>query len=75
MELILIEQAISRGYCTSRNCKKILDPDLVEDMANEVFKANIFPQLGCATTRELLDEITARIEVDEKLDYKTINGK
>ncbi len=28
--------------------------------------------LGLATTRELLDEIRARIEVDGKLDYKTV---
>ncbi len=31
------------------------------------------PNLGCATTRELLDEIRARIEIDGNLDYKTIN--
>jgi hypothetical protein len=28
--------------------------------------------MGLATTRELLEEITARIEVDGKLDYKTV---
>ena len=32
------------------------------------------PNLGCATTRELLDEIEARIEIDGKLDYKTIDN-
>ncbi len=31
------------------------------------------PNLGRATTRELLDEIRARIEIDGNLDYKTIN--
>lgn len=30
------------------------------------------PNLGLATTRELLDEVRARIEVDGKLDYKTV---
>lgn len=30
--------------------------------------------LGLATTRELLDEIRARIEVDGKLDYSTVGG-
>jgi len=29
------------------------------------------PNLECATTKELLDEIRARIEVDGKLDYRT----
>lgn len=32
------------------------------------------PNLGLATTRELLDEIRARIEVDGKLDYRTWDG-
>ena len=31
-----IRQAMARGYCTKRNEKKILDPDLIEDMAIEV---------------------------------------
>ena len=29
-------QALARGYCTKRNEKKILDSDLIEDMAIEV---------------------------------------
>jgi len=33
------------------------------------------PNLGCATTKELLDEIRARIEVDGNLDYRTIDIK
>ncbi len=32
------------------------------------------PNLGLATTRELLDEIRARIEVDGRLDYRTVDG-
>lgn len=31
------------------------------------------PWLGNATTRELLDELRARIEVDGKLDYRTVD--
>lgn len=30
--------------------------------------------LGLATTRELLDELRTRIEVDGKLDYRTVDG-
>lgn len=30
--------------------------------------------LGYATTRELLNELTARIEVDGNLDYSTVYG-
>lgn len=32
------------------------------------------PNLGLATTRELLDEIRARIEVDGRLDYRTVGA-
>ena len=31
--------------------------------------------LGLATTRELLDELRARIEVDGKLDYRTVENE
>ncbi len=30
--------ALARGYCTDRNSKKVLDPDLIEDMLAEVLK-------------------------------------
>ena len=32
------------------------------------------PNLGLATTRELIEEVKARIEIDGKLDYKTVNA-
>ena len=32
------------------------------------------PSLGHATTKELLDEIHARIEVDGKLGYRSVEG-
>ena len=32
------------------------------------------PNLGCATTRELLEEIKVRIEIDGNLDYKTTDN-
>ena len=69
MTLNEIREASARGYCTDRNSKKILDADLLEDIAQEVFKADRSPNLGCATTRELLTEITARFD---NLDYRTI---
>jgi len=31
------------------------------------------PRLGCATTRQLLREIDARIEVDGSADYRTVD--
>lgn len=33
-----IGMALARGYCTDRNGPKILDPDLIMDMTEEVMK-------------------------------------
>ena len=38
-----IREALARGYCTERNGKKILDPDLIEDMAVEIEKIVLQP--------------------------------
>jgi hypothetical protein len=33
-----IHQALARGYCTDRNSHKVLDPESIWDMAEEVQK-------------------------------------
>ncbi len=33
-----ISQALARGYCTKRNEHKILDPNLILDMAKEIYE-------------------------------------
>lgn len=33
------------------------------------------PSLGLATTKQLIDEIRARIEMDGKLEYRTVNDE
>lgn len=38
-------------------------------------EANMQPHLGCATTRHLLEEISARFEMDGRLEYRTIDQK
>ncbi len=30
---------IAQGYCTDRNSKKVLDPDLIEDIADAILSA------------------------------------
>lgn len=48
-------------------------PSLAKEICERHNKTNeTEPNLGCATTRELLVEIKARIEVLGELDYKTI---
>lgn len=36
-----IRAALARGYCTKRNSKKVLDSDLIDDMAREIEKLSI----------------------------------
>jgi len=51
-----------------------MDVDLAEEFAKILVKHMYEPHLGCATTGELLEEIKTRIEVDGKLDYRTIDS-
>lgn len=71
-----IKGAVARGWGYPENAEKIMDVDLANAISLEVeklFKDFKEPQLGCATTRELLAEIKARIEVDGNLDYRTVD--
>lgn len=60
------------AWCTKETEKRTMDPVLCQAFADILEKELYKPNLGCATTRELLEEITARIEIDGNLDYKTI---
>ncbi len=52
---------------------KTMDVDLAEEFAKILVKHMYAPKLGCATTREILEELKTRIEMDGKLDYRTID--
>ena len=45
----------------------------IRELKEEVCRLASEPRLGCATTAEMIDEIRARIELDGKLDYKTVD--
>jgi hypothetical protein len=51
-----VRGALARGYCTSRNSVKIVDPDLIEDMAKEIMQL-VFPAPVLATEDGILDII------------------
>ena len=55
------------GLCDSRRWCEWMDPEPPEEEKPD--KA----YLGNATTRELLDEIRTRIEIDGRLDYRTVD--
>ncbi len=69
--------AVARGWCHKINAHKTMDSDLAMAITSEVetlIRTDDHPRLGCATTRELLDEITVRIEVGSVgLDYRTVD--
>lgn len=76
MKMEEIQGAVARGWGSSKNEKKVMDVDLATAISIEVkklFVAYKEPKLGCATTRQLLAEIKARIDLDGKLDYRTID--
>jgi len=75
--------AVARGWCSPKNENKEMDADLALAISGEVWNLLNPPNLGCATTRELLAEITARIEVGgcdsteigvSALDYRTVDS-
>ena len=58
----VVRGALARGYCTERNSHKVLDPDLIEDMAVEVDKLAISAIEENERLREVCREV---IKADE----------
>ena len=72
-QLSLARQKAAQAWCAPTTENIVMIPEIAEEFAkilNEVWSQ---PWLGNATTRELLDEIKARIEVDGNLDYRTVS--
>lgn len=77
MKIEEIMGAVARGWCSRGNENKVMDVTLAEGISREVailFREFKEPQLGCATTEELLDEIKARIALNCELNYRTIDA-
>lgn len=66
-----IVEAVSRGWGSEKNKHKEMDPILAEAIAEEIWKANLSSNLGHASTRELLDEVQARVGAHGLAEYKT----
>ena len=70
----LARQKAAQAWCTPTTENITMIPELAfafADILEEVWSS---PRLGTATTRELLEEIRVRIEIDGKLDYKTVDS-
>lgn len=71
----LATEKAAQIWCTPKTAHIEMNVVLAGAIA-EVFDEILSqPWLGNATTRELLGEITARIDVTGQLDYKTVPAK
>lgn len=66
----LSREKAAQAWCTPKTEKKVMDTELAEAFADILDEIWSKPWLGNATTRELLDEVKARVD----LDYKTVEG-
>jgi hypothetical protein len=72
-QMSLCRELAGRAWCTKETTNIEMDVILAEAFA-QILHEEIYKKchLGVATTRELLAELTARIEIDGQLDYKTV---
>lgn len=64
-------QMAAQAWCTLKTDNISIIPELAEAFARIIDELLSKPWLGNATTRELLQELTTRIEIDGRLDYRT----
>ena len=69
----LARQKAAQAWCTPETERTVMDPVLAEAFTKTLDEIWSQPWLGNATTKELLEEISARIEIDGKLDYRTVD--
>ena len=67
-------EEVAKAWCGEKTKDKTIDAELAEEFAKVLVEHMYAPHLGCATTGELLEEIKTRIEIDGKLDYRTIDS-
>ena len=70
---IASRERAARIWCEETTRDIEMDSILCEEIAKVLDEYSLRPQLGCATTKELLNEIEARIEMDGQLYYRTID--
>ncbi len=73
MSDLAMERA-AQAWCTPETKRIIMDPTLAKAFAGILDEVWSQAWLGNATTGELLDELRARAEVDDVINYKTVNA-
>lgn len=70
--MVFAREEAGKAWCGKKTSKKVMDAELAEEFAKILVVQMYEPKLGCATTGRLIEEIKTRIEMDGKLDYKTL---
>ena len=65
--------AVARGWTHPATESRVMDAELAEAIVAEVWDMLYPPNLGCATTAELLAELVARAEVGGYAGYRTVD--
>lgn len=71
--MVFARQLAAQAWCGEKTKDKTMDVELAEAFAIILVEKMYEPHLGCATTRELIEEIKTRIEMDGKLGYRPID--
>ena len=66
-------QKAAQAWCTLETSQITMDPVLAEAFAGLLDEIWSQPWLGNATTRELIDELRTRCELNGTLEYSTVN--
>lgn len=66
--MVFAREQAAQAWCAETTKHKVMDTDLAEAFAEILVKQMYAPHLGCATTRQIIEELSARSD----LDYKTI---
>jgi len=70
----LAMERVAQAWCKPTTSNKTMDVELAEAFAEILDSIWSKPWLGNATTDELLSEVRTRIELDGKLQYRTVDN-
>ena len=72
----LAMEKIAVIWTLPENTNKEPDWDIIEPLAELFVEETYKPNLGCATTQELCDELSSRLRMnDAQANYRTIDGE
>ncbi len=73
MAMELARQMAGRIWCDKRIEDREMDSELAEVIAEKFEELSLQPNLGCATTGQLIGELSARAELGGYNSYRTID--